>query len=732
MLLVGLLTLLPTSTGAPLSAQELERDTLALLTPLMGNVEVALTKLIDSSKAGMGVTNYIDIVAKLVFNLNPKNEVFGSSIPMADRRLLAMFELLSRRLDQMEHGVHGVTNSLRDVATGLQDLVRWEIALNSMEDCIRPINTLYNKFLLYQKLKHKIEDHTLVDFANSVVSHDSHSVMSSMVHLHTLAAPEAAQRVNSPLFAHLLLSAGVTNDPKNAYSLSGRVTVKNAFQNLLRSIIEWQNQPSSRASLFVMLHDALKKSGGCLLHQSPQQLMTGLHQLVSLAQTRGFIMLEFAWMLLRVHNEGNFTAEHEVSEKLYLQYSDDIMREAKKAIVNESPDFFRCDPRKHKEGDTYIQFTELLQGYIENEVDMNEGGSCSQNCGYYRHTKNEGCYIPETQYCGKQRRCMGTIHDCQYNYADSWVCPSRNPYRRYDSIKYENGLLLGSSQSCGRPLWRVQSWQRFLYHCSYCFCLCDDGNSPTSDRYISLVPALSDTRNNMVVMGVQFVKQRKIIHLQVQQGQALPQGHVNMSTIQWVDVKPINIISMSDQEGIHFKKLSYEERSIDLDRLVAPDNHVVTGVRFRMLGSHINLEVQITPVNYTTGKLQPYKSYWISNDNTPAMSTNSRSELLIDSPDDPTKFLTPSQEDSRPDSFIRFGPTDRRKDAAQLTIPFFDAQPVAPFPSIWFSGVELFHKGQVGSGGFIGLKVITHDRSAHMELIDYNPMTVNFLSVPDH
>lgn len=38
-----------------------------------------------------------------------------------------------------------------------------------------------------------------MDFANAVVSHHPHSVMSLMAHLHSMAAPEAAQFANSPL-----------------------------------------------------------------------------------------------------------------------------------------------------------------------------------------------------------------------------------------------------------------------------------------------------------------------------------------------------------------------------------------------------------------------------------------------------------------------------------------------------------------------------------------------------
>lgn len=44
-----------------------------------------------------------------------------------------------------------------------------------------------------------------------------------------------------------------------------------------------------------------------------------------------------------------------------------------------------------------------------------------------------------------------------------------------------------------------------------------------------------------VVTGVKFTKRRQVIHMQIQQGQALPQGQINSSTIQWVDTKPIQV-----------------------------------------------------------------------------------------------------------------------------------------------------------------------------------------------
>nr|XP_053636109.1 uncharacterized protein LOC128691310 [Cherax quadricarinatus] len=180
-------------------AQALEADVLDLLTPLIGDISTALEGFINIGKIGMGVAKFINIISDQIFNMSAEAMNFGSYVPMADRKILAMFELLSRRLDQIEHGVQGVANSLRDLADGLQEMVRWEIALNTMEEYARPINTLYKRFLLYQSLKDRVEDHTLMDFANTVVSHDTDSIMSLMANPHSMAAPEASQRNNFTL-----------------------------------------------------------------------------------------------------------------------------------------------------------------------------------------------------------------------------------------------------------------------------------------------------------------------------------------------------------------------------------------------------------------------------------------------------------------------------------------------------------------------------------------------------
>lgn len=82
---------------------------------------------------------------------------------------------------------------------------------------------------------------------------------------------------------------------------------------------------------------------------------------------------------------------------------------------------WRCDPQQHIEGKTYEEVTRLLQGYIENEVDMSSSRDCMQSCAAYGRTKNEGCYME--QFCARQERCSGQIHDCYYP-GSMKACPS--------------------------------------------------------------------------------------------------------------------------------------------------------------------------------------------------------------------------------------------------------------------------------------------------------------------
>jgi len=316
--------------------------------------------------------------------------------------------------------------------------------------------------------------------------------------------------------------------------------------------------------------------------------------------------------------------------------------------------------------------------------------------------------------CAKQPKCNGRIFDCQFFNADAWVCMAEDNARRYDWVEYENGIVLGDKGTCKNKI-KVDSWWRYIfYHCSYCLCKCDEVTED-SHRFWSLLPATADTDKNKVVTGVRFVKLGRIIYPQVEQASALPEGGIDEATRAWV---PPTEIAYSDLANLTANTasvftMSYEHRAVDLDSLAAPEGHVLTGIKLRSLGGHLNLEIQVTPVKFRTGDLSTDRSLWIANDNTPATS-RPRTFLPIIMPDVPTKLGSQNEVLSTTDQFIQFDATSAYKDVSQTTIPFIDGQPVSPKPGTWLSGAGLYHKGHVGYGGFLGLSVASYDFSRHL------------------
>jgi len=200
------------------------------------------------------------------------------------------------------------------------------------------------------------------------------------------------------------------------------------------------------------------------------------------------------------------------------------------------------------------------------------------------------------------------------------VCQSPSgSSRRYDYIHYENGRNLGESNQCERGTTnRVESWHRWIVHkCSYCFCLCDE-QGPKSDRYFNLRQTVADVEENKVVTGLRFVKKNRIFHLQIQQGKLLPHGVIDIKTVEWKPVDDYEIDGKNIVNGVDYHALHYYNRSLDLDNVMSQNDNssVVTGIRFRVLGSHLNLMAQLSKFDFESGRLlQPkVNSIWQSND----------------------------------------------------------------------------------------------------------------------
>ncbi|XP_071643768.1 uncharacterized protein Orion isoform X1 [Temnothorax longispinosus] len=582
-----------------------------------------------------------------------------------ERELLKQMNHISKQIDEHQERMENKADTILTQLLQQLPMQSWlDNSLRELDHYVGQVLELYKLFEMYSNNPDKYEKYTIVQFAKTCVSPRLGELPDVLKSMHRLIVPSEQQ----------------------VYNRSILVVLANQMQ-------EASNQM-------------------CNEMQSSQQLLYNLYNAVALTEIKGYTMIQFSYMLLRLFDEGiNFNEEIQTLKHQYAIRTSETLRAVKTAMAFAPRSLWRCDPNVHKLDETYTELKQLFQGFIVNEVDLNTHATCKENCGYYGYSKVYGCY--QNQFCAKQRQCNGKILNCEYIDSDMWICPSdRNSSRRYDYIDYENGLHYGNAKSCSRDTFKVDSWWRWLFwHCSYCFCYCDDQNS-SSDRYFSLRSVVSDISHNKVITGVRLKKINRVIHIQIQEGQLLPRGAINASTIEWQSVDAFSIMDPHIINGIDYHTMVWEKRALDLDNLLSLQDHLLTGIRFRMVGSRLNLEIMISPFNFTSGLLiQPKeKSFWHSNDVT------SRTELAYTEPDIPIRNSLPNVPDSGENQYLNFAPSDRRKDAAQSTIPFIDVQPVTPNPPVPLSGAGIFHKGRKGSGGFVALKLTTYDFAPHLQI----------------
>ncbi|KAH8310631.1 hypothetical protein KR044_002304 [Drosophila immigrans] len=447
--------------------------------------------------------------------------------------------------------------------------------------------------------------------------------------------------------------------------------------------------------------------------QSPQQHIYSMYLDIALTELKVYILVEYSMMIRRVSGQGDSFNEW---NKIRLNYKDNTEHGLillKNLTQQADRILWRGDPAKHELKVTYDEVTRLLQGYVENEVDLNSDGSCSETCPDYQNTTSMGCF--DQMFCSQQPKCSGRIHNCEFVESDLSVCQSPvNSNRRYEYIEYADRERFGNREKCWRDVNNVESWRRVFMKCSYCFCLCDE-QGPKSDRYFNLRETLSDVKANKVVTGVRFVKKNRIFHLQIQQGELQHHGVIDNSTVEWKPVEDYKITDSNIMDGVDYHTLSYQSRAIDLDNVMKTDDItlVVTGVRFQVLDGHLNLKVHLSKFDFAKGELiEPeVNSIWQSNDN-----IYNRQKLRLDNLDVSTRYLDGSQRMSGDCQYVEFVNTGMAKDAAQTTVPFIDVQDAASIQPVPLAGIGIYYKGSHGYGGFVAPKIISYDLLPFLQL----------------
>lgn len=219
-----------------------------------------------------------------------------------------------------------------------------------------------------------------------------------------------------------------------------------------------------------------------------------------------------------------------------------------------------------------------------------------------------------------------------------------------------------------------------------------------------------------VITGVSIIKDRQTFYWQITQRKLIGKGQVESpasnirkpyKTIRTIDVRNDPLL----QEGIDYHALSWENRSVNFDTLVAPPGNVLTGIKFKSEKGHLSLAIRATKFDFNSGILQDVaRSEWISS------TITNRTPILLTNPDKSDRSLSKSILDITPNSYIDFQPTDIGKDAAQTTVPFIDIELVEPTHPTILSGAGLYYKGLPEYGGFIAPKIVTYDFAPHIKV----------------
>lgn len=209
------------------------------------------------------------------------------------------------------------------------------------------------------------------------------------------------------------------------------------------------------------------------------------------------------------------------------------------------------------------------------------------------------------------------------------------------------------------------------------------------------------------MVGVGLIKLNNVIQFLIIERQLIKYGQLveipNESTgNMWTLGDQMNVKSKASKPGIDYHAVTFENRFINLDTVIAPLGNIVTGVRFALIDGVLSIQTRVNGFNYETGAIDP-DYVWLSSNAT------ERKPLELDRPDWPLRTLRKSIRNDEENLVAKFIPTDLVKDGAQHVVPFIDSLIVEPKYYAPLAGLGLYYKDQPGYGGFIAPQIVTYD-----------------------
>lgn len=115
--------------------------------------------------------------------------------------------------------------------------------------------------------------------------------------------------------------------------------------------------------------------------------------------------------------------------------------------------------------------------------------------------------------------------------------------------------------------------------------------------------------------GVAITKRNRMLQFTIAESTLLPYGKLNTTIVNDDDDQNVNannryvthpewtIDTPGIKNGVDYHTLTYENRAINLDAVIAPAGKVITGIRFHALDDKtLTIQIRATDFDYETGK----------------------------------------------------------------------------------------------------------------------------------
>ncbi|XP_034949535.1 uncharacterized protein [Chelonus insularis] len=577
---------------------------------------------------------------------------------------------LNQRLDDLSLSIpHKIYN-----------MIRMENDIKEMEKNMRDINNMYQLYFVHLK-NESISNYTVQSFITTTTSIGDSSLMSKVENIYSLFIPG---------------ELGV---------------IKKGGLNI-----------------FI---DILKVGKQCDDFHASHQWIYELFSLIQRVETRALVMVTTAYKMRSVLMNENHHFDINIVKNRFSQRMNNYLNLEKMILSKVKPtDVYRCDAQLPMKGETYIELEKLTQRFLVNL----KKSSLLEQCGSCKNVKGSTSDLLTSAWYKanfSDNNCHGKFIKCRtwshYNYwsQNIEICEMpANSSRRYQWLRdAENNIYGKKTDNCpgkildDTPFYTMSSFSDksetypngHEYLCNHCLCTClEDGSNSSSIRLFNSEAQFSDYKNNMVVIGVQFVKDdENIINIQIKEGKLMPKGKILPGSEKWVPLK-------KSKNSRSLLKMGLKSNYVNLNDIEIPsfiNSSLIIGVKFhryyrynqqeRAHEKAIGIQIYFSTFDFISGAVSAQYNRLI-------FYQTPLNNLDLDDVDNPLNSPL-NLPDFKKSQWVKFQPTDDNLDAGQTVVPFLDAQPVYTDPGFPLRGIGLFYKGAPGYGGYIAPKILTLD-----------------------